>query len=134
MIEKFLNENSLHDSYIVNTQFDIKTRRLTLNLVQLYQELNIENTLQENVQAEDLVEVEISFIGVIYVCKEIDSFVDYEIYSLEYGKINNFDILLFMLINDKDYREVYVRGENITIETKIKKIVKRGRYERDFSR
>lgn len=134
MIENFLNENSLHDSYVVNTQFDIKTRRLTLNLVQLYQELNIENNLQENVQAEDLVEVEISFIGVIYVCKEIDRYVDYEIYSLEYGKINNFDILLFMLINDKDYREVYVRGENITIETKIKKIVSRGRYERDFSR
>ncbi len=114
-IKDFIQNNSLHDSFIINADYIPDNKILKLNIVQLFSELSTNNVLNDKYNPDDQVEVEIIFSNIKYQCPGDISFIGYEILSLESGKINNYDIILIQMITENDYREIYLRGENINI-------------------
>jgi len=118
-IDAFIHENSLHDSYIIRTEYTPHKRMLILGLVQLFSEISINNETKIAIEPTDQVELEIVLSGVEYVCNDILNLEDFEIYSINNGMIGQYEVIMIQFINEGLYKELYIRGNNINLQAKI---------------
>jgi hypothetical protein len=119
LLDNFVKENSFHDSFIVKGKYDLQEKILFIRLVQLFSELSIKREIDIDIKPDDQVEVDIQLEGIEYISQDIINLEDNEIYSVDNGKVGNYDILMIQLLNDGSYKEIYIRGRNINIEAKI---------------
>ena len=126
MPEKFVSENSFHDSYITGINYDKNTGCLKMNLVQLYSELQLDNSLVEGLNPDDLVELELIIEGVNYISEVDFDYSEYEILNLLYSNENGCDELVFQLHIFSGYEEIYIKGNDIGLSAQN---IKRVDYE-----
>jgi hypothetical protein len=119
LLDNFVKENSFHDSFIVKAKYDLQEKILSIGLVQLFSELSIKSEIDIDIKPDDQVEVEIQLEGIEYISQDIINLEDNEIYSVDYGIIGKYDILMIQLLDEGLYKEIYIRGCNIRINAKI---------------
>lgn len=119
-VKEFFDNNSLHDSYIISSGYISEEHILKINIVQLYSELTIKNETSIELGPDDQVELELLFKGIIHLGSDMNEVEAFEITGSGSGKINNYDIIMFQMYDEKQkYREAYIRGQNIEVKIKI---------------
>lgn len=120
MIVNFLKKNSFHDGYITTMKYCRESRRVTMNIVQLYSQLSIVPSM-EKFEQDDLVEVELRIENVYDVSSAESDYSDYDIIDVRYEQKDDEDILLYQLHIWGGYKEIYIKGKNIRIGAQINK-------------
>lgn len=120
-LDQFFHENSLHDSFITETNYDPEKKTVMMRIVQLCSELSIQNDADAKLSPDDQVEIEIVIAGVEHVSNELlDLDIEnYEIYGVSAGQIGQYDIVMVQLLNTGIYKEVYIRGYGTDLQVKM---------------